>query len=141
MGDINLTIPTITLNINHLLYFRKKYKTLIKEIKESQKFKCFIDSWQTLMTFSSLFGSYCSVAQSCLTLCNPMDCRTPGFLVHRQLPELAQTHIYQASDAIQPSHPLLSPSPPAFNRCYFIQIMLLYLYIISIFPNLRQCFR
>ena len=82
-----------------------------------------------------------SVAQSCLTLCNPMDCRTPGSLVHHQLPELAQTQIYQASDAIQPSHPLLSPSPPAFNRCYFIQIMLLYLYIISIFPNLRQCFR
>ena len=56
-----------------------------------------------------------SVAQSCLTLCDPMDCSTPGFLVHHQLPELAQTHVHRVSDAIQPSHPLLSPSPPALN--------------------------
>ena len=53
--------------------------------------------------------------QSCLTLCDPMDCSTPGFPVHHQLPELAQTHAHRASDAIQPPHPLLSPSPPAFN--------------------------
>ena len=50
-----------------------------------------------------------------IRLCDPMDCSTPGFPVHRQLPELAQTHVHQAGDAIQPSHPLLSPSPPAFN--------------------------
>ena len=56
-----------------------------------------------------------SVAQSCLTLCDPMDCSTPGFSVHHQLPELAQTHVHRVSDAIQPSHPLSSPSPPAFN--------------------------
>ena len=56
-----------------------------------------------------------SVAQSCLTLCYPMDCSTPGFPVHHQLPELAQTHVHQVGDAIQPSHPLSSPSPPAFN--------------------------
>ena len=55
---------------------------------------------------------FSSVAQSCLTLCDPMDCSTPGFLVHHQLPEFTQTHVYWASDAIQPSHPLLSPSPP-----------------------------
>ena len=48
-------------------------------------------------------------------LCNPMDCRMPGFLVHHQLPELAQTHDHGVSDAIQPSHPLSSPSPPADN--------------------------
>ena len=53
----------------------------------------------------------CSVAQTCPTLCNPMDCSMPGFPVHHQLPELAQTHIHWVSDAIQPSHPLLSPSP------------------------------
>ena len=58
---------------------------------------------------------FSSVTQSCLTLCNPMDCSTPGFLVHHQLLELAQTHVHWVSDAIQPSHPLLSPSPPAFN--------------------------
>ena len=58
---------------------------------------------------------FSSVTQSCLTLCNPMDCSTPGFPVHHQLLELAQTHVHQVSDAIQPSHPLSSPSPPAFN--------------------------
>ena len=56
-----------------------------------------------------------SVAQSCSTLCNPMDCSTPGFPVHHQLPELAQTHVHQVGDAIQAAHPLSSPSPPAFN--------------------------
>ena len=56
-----------------------------------------------------------SVAQSCLTLCGPMDCRTPGFPVHHQLPELTQTHVHRVGHAIQPSHPLSFPSPPAFN--------------------------
>ena len=58
---------------------------------------------------------FSSVAQSCLTPCNPMDWSTPGFPVHHQLPELTQTHVHQVGDAIQPSHPLSSPSPPAFN--------------------------
>ena len=56
-----------------------------------------------------------SVTQSCLTLCDPMDCSTPGFPVHHQFPELAQIHVHWVSDANQPSHPLSSPSPPAFN--------------------------
>ena len=58
---------------------------------------------------------FSSVAQSCPTLCDPMDCSMPGFPVHHQLPEPAQTHVHWVSDAIQPSHPLLSPSPPIFN--------------------------
>ena len=58
---------------------------------------------------------FSSVVQSCLTLCDPMNCSTPGLLVHHQLPEFTQTHVHQVSDAIQPSHPLLSPSPPAPN--------------------------
>ena len=58
---------------------------------------------------------FSSVTQLCLTLCDPMDCSTPVFPVHHQLPELAQTHVYQVGDAIQPSHPLLSPSPTAFS--------------------------
>ena len=61
----------------------------------------------------------CSVTQLCPTLCDPMDCSTLGFPVHH-LPELAQTHVHWVNDAIQPSHPLLSPSPPA-----------------SIFPSIR----
>ena len=56
---------------------------------------------------------FSSVAQSCLTLCNPMNRRTPGLPVHHQLPEFTQTHVHRVSDAIQPSHPLSSPSPPA----------------------------
>ena len=58
---------------------------------------------------------FSSVAQSCPSLCNPMDCRMPGFPVHHQLPELAQTHAHQVGHAIQPSPPLSSPSPPTFN--------------------------
>ena len=56
-----------------------------------------------------------SVAQSCLTLCDPTDCNTPSFPDHHQLLELTQTHVHRVGDAIQPSHPLSSPSPPAFN--------------------------
>ena len=58
---------------------------------------------------------FSSVAQSCLTLCDPMNRSTPGLPVHHQLPEFTQTHVHQVSDAIQPSHPLSSPSPPASN--------------------------
>ena len=58
---------------------------------------------------------YSSVAQSCQTLCDPMNHRTPGLPVHHKLPEFTQTHAHWVSDAIQPSHPLSSPSPPAPN--------------------------
>ena len=56
-----------------------------------------------------------SVAQSCLTLSDPMNCSTPGPSVHYQLLEITQAHVHRVGDAIQPSHPLSSPSPPAFN--------------------------
>jgi len=56
-----------------------------------------------------------SVAQSCLTLCDPMNCSMPSLPIHHQLLEFTQTHIHWVSDAIQPSHPLSSPSPPAPN--------------------------
>ena len=58
---------------------------------------------------------FSSVAQSCLTLCNPMNHSTPGLPVPHQLPEFTQTHVHRVGDAIQPSHPLSSPSPPAPN--------------------------
>ena len=66
---------------------------------------------------SGLFISvhFSSVAQSCLTLCNTMNHRRPGLPVHHQLPEFTQTHVHRVSDAIQPSHPLLSPSLPVPN--------------------------
>ena len=65
--------------------------------------------------FLHTYLQFSSVTQSCLTLCDPMDCSTPGFPVYHQLPELAQTHIHQVKGAIQPSHPLSSPSPLAFT--------------------------
>ena len=64
--------------------------------------------WTSLVQFSS-------AAQSCPTLCDPMNHSTPGLPVHHQLPESTQTHVHWVGDAIQQSHPLLSPSPPAFN--------------------------
>ena len=58
---------------------------------------------------------FSSIAHLCLTLCDPMDCSTPGLPVHHQLLEFTQTHVHRVADAIQPSHPLSSPSPPTFN--------------------------
>ena len=58
---------------------------------------------------------FSSVTQSCPTLCDPMDCSTPGLPVHHQLPDFTQTHVHRVGDAIQLSHPLLSPSPPTLN--------------------------
>ena len=65
------------------------------------------------MLFIEEVQSVSSVTQSCLILCDPMECSMPGFPVLHRLPELAQIHVHQVSDAIQPSHPLSSPSPPA----------------------------
>ena len=65
-------------------------------------------SWYRISQFSS-------VTQSCATLCNPINCSTPGLPVHLQLLEFTQTHVHRVGDAIQPSHPLSSPFPPAPN--------------------------
>ena len=73
----------------------------------------FVTSKNYLLRFSSFH--YSSVAQSCQTLCDPMNCSTPGLPVHHQLPEFTLTHVHWVGDAIQPSHPLSSPSPPAPN--------------------------
>ena len=67
------------------------------------------------MTLFLLKIQFNSVAQSCPTLCNPINRSTPGLPVHHQLPEFTQTHVHPLGDAIQPSHPLSSPSPPTFN--------------------------
>ena len=81
-----------------------------KRLTESQPFF----STQSLhwALLESLINSFSSV-QSCLTLCNPMDCSTTGFLVHHQLPEFTQTHVHGVGDVIQPSHPLSSPFLPS----------------------------
>ena len=66
-----------------------------------------------ILFLEQLCQSVSSVAQSCPTLCDPMNRSTPGLPVHHQLPGFTQIHVHQVSDAIQPSHPLSSPSPPA----------------------------
>ena len=79
--------------------------------------------WTYLMFFSLYCGTrevwrilqLSSAAQSCPILCNPMYCSTPGLPVHHQLSEFTQSHVHRVSDALQRSHPLPSPSPPAFN--------------------------
>ena len=71
-----------------------------------------LSDWHFHFTLKFQFSS---VAQSCLTLCDPMNRSLPGLPVHHQLPEFTQTHVHRVSDAIQPSHPLSSPSPPAPN--------------------------
>ena len=71
-----------------------------------------VEYYELEIYFMYQFGS---VTQLCPTLCDPMDCSTPGFPVHHQFPELTQTHVHQVGDAIQPSHPLSSPSSPTFN--------------------------
>ena len=77
----------------------------------------FFTSWATREALNVWFSSvqFSSVAQSCPTLCNPMNHSRPDFPVHHQFPEFTQTHVHGVSDAIQPSHPLSSPSPPAPN--------------------------
>ena len=70
---------------------------------------------QVLLLFIPGKLQFSSVAQSCPTLCDPMNRSTPGLPVHHQLPESTQTHVHWVGDAIQPSHPLSSPSPPALN--------------------------
>ena len=73
----------------------------------------------------SLKSTFCSVVQSCLTLGNPMDCSTPGFPVLHHLPEFVQTHVGWVGDAIQPSSPLPSPSPPFFFLIVILNIFFL----------------
>ena len=74
-----------------------------------------VSSEQKRITLPCISVQFSSVTQSCPTLCNPMNRSTPGLPVHHQLPEFTQTHVHGLNDAIQPSHPLSSPSPPALN--------------------------
>ena len=83
-----------------------KLQTSVKSSKTAREFQkniyfCFIQ--------------FSLVARSCLTLCDPMNHSTPGLPVHHQLPEFTQTHVPRVGDAIQPSYPLLAPSPPVLN--------------------------
>ena len=106
-----------------LLFFgevlgEEELKSLLMKVKEeSEKVGLKLSNQKTRIMASSPISSvqFSSVTQSCLTLCNSMNRSTPGLPVHHQLPEFTQTHVHQVTDAIQPSHPLPSPSPPVFN--------------------------
>ena len=74
-----------------------------------------VPKYLTRLSAYALGPPFSSVAQSYPTLCDPMNRSTPGLPVHHQLPEFTQTHVHRVGDAIQPSHPLSSPSPPAPN--------------------------
>ena len=102
-STLPVTPPTLFIREIHLNQMAKKIAAFRESLPSA--------SWQ----ISFLWLLFSSVAQLCPTLCDPMDCSTPGYHVHHQLPELTQTHTHWVSDAIQPSHPLSSPSPPAPN--------------------------
>ena len=86
----------------------------VKELREYSSYGYFLRNlWENKFYITTT--QFSSVAQSCPTLWNPMSHSTPGLPVHHQLPESTQTHVHCVSDAIQPSHPLSSPSPPALN--------------------------
>ena len=109
---------------------RRQSKKSRNKRHTNYKVKRFLSSlWMTLLSMKKIprkvyckrrnktktTGQFSSVAQSCPTLCHPMNCSTPGLPVHHHLPESTQTHVHRVSDDIQPSHPLSSPSPPAHN--------------------------
>ena len=101
--------------LNGLLWKKTKIILLFLRLHPSTAFHTLLLTLTFLLRNSFQRDQIRSVVQSCPTLCDPMDCSTPGSPVLPYLPELAQTHVHWVSDAIQPSHPLLSPSPPAFN--------------------------
>ena len=109
-------------NINSLRYSdettlmaeSEEVKSLLMKVKEESEI--WLKTQQPENYDHSIwFHQVSSVYQSCLALCDPMDCSRPGLPVHHQLPEFTQTHVHRVGDAIQPSHPLSSPSLPAFS--------------------------
>ena len=113
--------PTLMISFNHKYFLTTKIVILgvraptqelrgLGEIINIQSITIPMEKFTILWNL----GIY-SVTQLCPILCNPMDCKTPGFPVHHHLPEFTQTHVHQVGDAIQPSHPLSALSPPAFN--------------------------
>ena len=123
LDELQAGIKTGGKNINNLRYVddttlmaeSEELKSLLMRVKEeSKRVNLKINIKKTKIMASGPI-QFSSVAQSCLTLCDPMNRSTPGLPVHHQLQEINQTHVHRVSDAIQPSHPLSSPSPPAPN--------------------------
>ena len=93
-------------------FYISVFKTLLKGLKSND---ISVKTGSIPFSQTLILNQFNSVIQSCPTLCNPMNCITPGLPVHHQLPEFTQTHVHWVGDAIQLSHPLPSPSPPAPN--------------------------
>ena len=104
-------------DLRHLKEMFRQYWNLAKSGRHPDedkiKMATVVGSWQHITFLSSV--QFSSVSQLCPTFWDPMNCIMPGLPVHHQLPEFTQTHVHRVSDAIQPSHPLTSPSPPAPN--------------------------
>ena len=99
-----------TLIYKNLRIYSKSYFWLLFCFWSNPELKLYTSSNEEIKV-----SQFSSVAQSCLTLCDSMDCSTPGFPVYHQLSELTQTHVHWVGDVIQPSDPLSSPFPPSFN--------------------------
>ena len=129
-NGINLSTFSHNLFSNEILMYTKKNTVIQFILDQSVKKKsylginhltCKLQQFILMFRYSNQINQMIhmnqirSVAQSCPTLCDPMNPSTPSLPVHHQLPEFTETHVHQVSDAIQPSHPLSSPSPPAPN--------------------------
>ena len=99
--------------VSSFTFFFKWMDHMSYQINENEYLSLLV-VWYILI-YKMVLDQIRSVAQSCPTLCDPMNRSTPGPPVHHQLPEFTQTHVHQVSDAIQPSHPQSSPFPPALN--------------------------
>ena len=106
--SIKLQLWEYGITVSELKYWFQIFALKFARERENETQK--EDSWLLLSSVQ-----FSSIALSCPTLCDPRDWSTSGFPVFHQLPELAQTHVHRVDDAFQPSHPLSSPSPPAFS--------------------------
>ena len=103
-----------------LSFFTRK-QSICKWAQNTEEMTAYVHkmAWQSSSSEAWVYSQWnlccCSITKSCLTLCDPMDCSTPGFPVLHYLPEFAQNHVHWVSDAIQPTHPLSPPSPPALS--------------------------
>ena len=111
--DMNLSYAANSVT-KHLM--RAQFRQAFWQLNRKYRTMNACDLFKSLSLSIYVSVQFSSIAQSCPTLCDPMKGSTPGLSVHHQLPEFTQTHVHWLSYAIQPSHPLSSPSPPAFNR-------------------------
>ena len=127
LEEAQVGIKTAGRNISNLRYAddttlmaesEEELKNLLMKVKEENEkvgLKLNVQTTKIMASCPISSVQFSSVAQLCPALCNPMNCSTPGLPVHHQLLEFTQSHVHQVDDAIQPSHPLSSPSPPAPN--------------------------